>query len=128
MAVAQPPYLDTRQAAAYVAWVLRGVRKRIHATGVWRWMRKGLRARSGERVYLRHVRVGRRVLTRVDWICEFFEALADEDAKGLVEDSPGKRSVAPNRPSRRARDRCRARAELRAAGIICDSGHLSDDG
>jgi hypothetical protein len=48
---------------------------------IWRWCRKGVLARSGERVRLQHVRVGGRVYTKARWVDEFGARLACEDAK-----------------------------------------------
>ncbi len=47
---------------------------------VWRWCRRGLRPRAGERVYLRHVRVGGKVYTSREWLEDFGQALAEADA------------------------------------------------
>lgn len=48
---------------------------------VWRWCRKGLRARNGELVRLAHVRIGRKIYTTVEAIAEFGRALAEADVK-----------------------------------------------
>lgn len=53
---------------------------RPSANAVWRWCRRGLRVRGGDRLRLHHVRVGGRIYTRPDWLDAFFEALADADA------------------------------------------------
>ncbi|MBX3403846.1 MAG: DUF1580 domain-containing protein [Phycisphaeraceae bacterium] len=52
---------------------------RPSANAVWRWCRRGVLARSGERVRLRHIRQGGRVFTRIDWLEEFGTALAAAD-------------------------------------------------
>jgi hypothetical protein len=52
-----------------------------HTSAVWRWARKGVKARSGERIRLRHTRVGGRVFTTRAWIDEFGERLAQADAE-----------------------------------------------
>ncbi|MCE5230488.1 hypothetical protein LLG95_12965 [bacterium] len=39
-----------------------------------RWARDGVLCRNGERVYLKHIRMGGRILTREAWIQEFFDA------------------------------------------------------
>ena len=48
---------------------------------VWRWCRKGVLARNGDRIRLRHVRVGGKIFTRRGWLKEFGTALADADAR-----------------------------------------------
>ena len=47
---------------------------------VWRWCRKGVRARGGTRVRLRHVRVGGKIFTSQQWLDEFGHHVADADA------------------------------------------------
>lgn len=51
----------------------------VHPSAVWRWARKGLVGRSGRRVRLRHVRVGKRVYTTAAWLEQFFRQLAEAD-------------------------------------------------
>ena len=46
---------------------------------VWRWCRRGLTSRSGEKVYLRHVRIGRKIFTTANWLRDFFNNVAWED-------------------------------------------------
>ncbi len=48
---------------------------------VWRWCRRGVLSRSGERVHLRHVRVGGKIFTTAGWLDDFSRALTDADAK-----------------------------------------------
>jgi len=46
---------------------------------VWRWCRKGVRARSGQRVRLQHVRVGSTIFTSRQWLEEFGQHVAAAD-------------------------------------------------
>jgi hypothetical protein len=46
---------------------------------VWRWCRKGVIARNGDRVQLEHVRVGGKVLTTRRWIADFTARLTKAD-------------------------------------------------
>jgi hypothetical protein len=48
---------------------------------VWRWCRKGVIARSGERVRLQHVRIGGKLYTTQTWLDQFGRQLAEADAK-----------------------------------------------
>ena len=48
---------------------------------VWRWCRRGVKSRSGERVKLRHVRIGGMIFTSRKWIEEFGLRLAKADAE-----------------------------------------------
>lgn len=54
---------------------------RPSSSATWRWCRKGLKARDGSSVYLKHVRVGRTVYTTASWLHAFFEAVATADQK-----------------------------------------------
>lgn len=58
---------------------------RPSANAVWRWCRRGLRARGADRVRLRHIRVGGRIYTRPEWLDAFFEQLAEADAAHFAE-------------------------------------------
>ncbi|MBW7906227.1 MAG: DUF1580 domain-containing protein [Phycisphaerae bacterium] len=48
---------------------------------IWRWCRRGVKARGGERVRLQHVRIGGMIYTSARWLEAFGRALADADAK-----------------------------------------------
>lgn len=47
---------------------------------IWRWCRRGVQSRSGERIALRHVRIGRQVFTTARWLVEFGEKMAEADS------------------------------------------------
>lgn len=47
---------------------------------VWRWCRRGVLARTGERVRLEHVRLGGRLYTTPRWLEAFGRRLAEADA------------------------------------------------
>src|SRR5262245_2324007 len=46
---------------------------------VWRWCRRGVLARSGERITLEHVRVGGKIFTTKKWLTDFGRRLAAAD-------------------------------------------------
>ncbi|MFG0331700.1 MAG: DUF1580 domain-containing protein [Phycisphaerales bacterium] len=46
---------------------------------IWRWARRGLKARNGRRIRLHHIRCGGRVYTTSEALDEFFQALAAAD-------------------------------------------------
>jgi hypothetical protein len=48
---------------------------------VWRWCRRGVLSRAGERVRLQHVRIGGTIYTTARWLEEFGGKLAEADAK-----------------------------------------------
>ena len=52
-------------------------------TAVWRWCRKGLKARNGNRIHLKHIRAGKRIYTKIEWINEFCTTLAEADIESL---------------------------------------------
>lgn len=99
---------------------------------IWRWCRRGVLARSGDRVRLQHVRIGGKLFTTARWLDEFGQRLADADAEyfEIMEEEPTAPSaeVTPRRrarrlpPSRRSDQadearRERIRAELEAEGL-----------
>ena len=71
---------------------------------LWRWCRRGVLARSGDRVKLRHVRIGGKLFTTAGWIEEFGERLAEADAKyfELSGESDHSAAVPPSSRRRRA--------------------------
>ena len=52
---------------------------RPHTATLTRWCRPGIKARTGERVRLKHWRVGRKLFTTAEALQEFFERTADAD-------------------------------------------------
>lgn len=73
---------------------------------VWRWCRRGVKARDGHRVRLRHIRIGGMIYTRADWLEHFGRALAEADARhfDLVEAAAeAARANEPPTPRRRRR-------------------------
>jgi hypothetical protein len=54
--------------------------KRLDENTIRRWMRYGVRSRSGRQVYLRHVRMGRSLFTTATDLREFAERLARSDS------------------------------------------------
>lgn len=70
---------------------------------VWRWCREGVKAASGTRVRLKHVRFGSRIFTTRRWLNDFGLALAEADAAHFDRDEE---SPAPE-PSRRSCKRSR---------------------
>jgi hypothetical protein len=47
---------------------------------LWRWCRRGVLSRSGERIRLEHVRIGGKIFTTAQWVEQFGKALAEADA------------------------------------------------
>ncbi len=80
---------------------------------IWRWCRKGVKARTGQRVHLDHVRVGGKVLVPRDAPDRFFKALANADAAHFSRDS-----AQPSRPPRPDRRTVRGRTALQRQRAI----------
>ncbi len=78
---------------------------------VWRWCREGVKAASGTRVRLKHVRFGSRIYTTRQWLNDFGLALAEADAAHFDRDE---QSPAPE-PSRRTSKRSRLASRSSAA-------------
>lgn len=73
---------------------------------VWRWCREGVKAASGQRVRLKHVRFGSRIYTTRQWLNAFGLALAEADAAHFERDERPT-DVDDDRPSRRPAKRSR---------------------
>ncbi len=48
---------------------------------LWRWCRRGVLSRGGERVRLEHRRIGGKIFTAPDWLEEFGRKLAEADTR-----------------------------------------------
>ena len=106
---------DDRLPLAQAAKILPG---RPHASSVWRFCRKGIKARNGERVYLRHERWGGVIYTSGQWLQEFAERLAAADIEHFEETGrTPPASIATRTPAQARRDNERADTELTAVGI-----------
>ncbi len=90
---------------------------------VWRWCRKGVKARTGQRVYLKHIRVGGKIFIEGPALERFFKALSDADAVYFAESDSASSTVSDTdasrtrTPSRRAKDIASAESDLKAAGL-----------
>lgn len=95
---------------------------------IWRWCRRGVLSRSGERIKLQHVRVGGKLFTTAQWIEEFGQRLAEADADYFDRTEGAPASPQPQTPRRRARRSARCddrrreelaqvRRELEAEGL-----------
>lgn len=82
---------------------------RPSANCVWRWCREGVKAASGQRVRLKHVRFGSRIYTTRQWLNDFGLALAEADAAHFDCAERARDEAAAVMPAKRTRRR-RARA------------------
>jgi len=92
-----------------LAEVAKLVPGRPAASTIWRWARKGVKARNGQRVRLQHVRFGGRVFVMRAAVDQFAAELAAADCDGF--DSQDERKINPAPKSRTARQRERAIAK-----------------
>lgn len=96
---------------------------------IWRWCRRGVLSRNGERVRLQHVRMGGMIYTTAGWLEDFGKRLAEADAKyfdlyeaaAVAASNARQRRRAPRQPTdyeKQIRERReRVARELDAAGI-----------
>lgn len=47
---------------------------------LWRWCRRGVLSRGGQRIRIEHVRIGGKIFTTAVWVEQFGKALAAADA------------------------------------------------
>lgn len=87
-------------------------------TAVWRWMRKGVKTRSGVTVKLAHVRYGGELFTTAEDLTRFGEELARADAAHFdLEPPPAPGRTSDRSEGRRQREIAGARKRLKDAGI-----------
>ncbi len=96
---------------------------------IWRWCRRGVLSRNGERVRLQHVRVGGKIFTTPRWLEEFGRRLAEADVKYFdLSEAAAAAAVSPTPRRRRFRSQSQyeqqrrreieeAERELEEAGI-----------
>jgi len=89
---------------------------RPNTATVWRWARKGVRSRTGERTTLEHIRAGGKLFTRPEWLDQFFKAVADADAKHFNGESIA--VVKPATTRQREKQIEHAEKTLERAGIL----------
>ncbi|MDX9973168.1 MAG: helix-turn-helix domain-containing protein [FCB group bacterium] len=68
-----------------------------HVSCVWRWCRRGVLSKSGERMRLTHSRVGRKLLVTEADLVAFFQRLAEADAT-YFDQRPNVPALAPPAP------------------------------
>ena len=93
---------------------------RPHCSTVWRWCRRGIKARSGERIRLRHIRAGGRIFIPAEALDEFFRRVAEADSVHFDQHNQGSdtlTSPASRTDCQRQRDIAKAERTLREAGI-----------
>ena len=95
---------------------------RPSANSLWRWCRKGVLTRKGDRIRLQHVRVGGKLFTSAKWMEEFGLRVAAADAEYFDANQPCAAPLPRRRPpnqyeKQRQGQIDNARRELDAAGI-----------
>ncbi len=75
------------------------------ANAVWRWCRRGVLSRGGERVRLQHIRAGGQIFTTLDWLHEFGHKLAEADEQYFSLHQAAIAAARANEPRRPRRGR-----------------------
>lgn len=93
-----------------------------HPSCIWRWCRRGVKSRSGERIKLEHVRIGGKIFCTAAWLDEFGRRLAEADAQHFDARDDEADAIPPRGsaygPPRQAR---------RLADASTKAGNLPDD-
>ncbi len=63
-----------------LAQVARDIPVKTSPQSLWRWCREGLQVKSGDRIHLKHIRCGRRILVADKDVNDFFDELKAADA------------------------------------------------
>jgi len=91
---------------------------RPHTSAIWRWARKGIKARSGERVRLPHTRIGGKIFVKEDDLTAFLQTLTNADLHYFntppVKPAP---SLRARTTAQRQKAIAQANARLAKAGI-----------
>ena len=76
---------------------------------LWRWCRRGVMARGGQRVRLQHLRIGGKIFTTLRWLEEFGRQLAEADTQYFdLSETAAQAAAAAEKPIPRRRRRPRA--------------------
>jgi hypothetical protein len=62
-----------------LAQAARAIPGKPSCCAVWRWCRRGVKSRSGNRVHLQHIRIGGKIFTKAAWVRDFGRRLAEAD-------------------------------------------------
>lgn len=89
----------------------------VNPSAPWRWMRRGILGRNGERIYLEGVRVGGKLMTSQPAMERFFAAVAAADAEHFRSERPAKPAYSKPTPSRRASEIELAKKEMQDADL-----------
>jgi hypothetical protein len=86
---------------------------------IWRWARKGVLARGGDRIRLQHVRIGGKLYTTADWLSQFGQQLAEADASYFSIEPAPLSTPQPRRRTDAQREAAiqRAERELKEMGV-----------
>ncbi|MBL7147094.1 MAG: DUF1580 domain-containing protein [Phycisphaerae bacterium] len=96
---------------------------RPNTSTLWRWARKGIKARSGPRIRLEHVRVGGKIYVTLDSLNRFFKKVASADMEYFEKQSEARSHLSEYRirkpipRNRREKEIEKAETFLREEGI-----------
>lgn len=68
---------------------------RPSVNAMWRWCRRGVKSRTGERIRLEHIRAGGKLLTTAAWVEAFCRRLAQADSVYFAAKDEAAAAVAP---------------------------------
>lgn len=94
MTFSEEPKITLAEAAR---WWCRDLPYTMSTVSVWRACRKGRRSASGEVVRLEHAKVGRRIVTSIEAISRFEEALTKSDLRHFKKNETGPKAPVINR-------------------------------
>ncbi|MDP6635659.1 MAG: hypothetical protein QGG42_12215 [Phycisphaerae bacterium] len=94
---------------------------RPSANCIWRWCRKGILSRTGQRIRLQHIRIGGKIFTTGGWLDEFGKSLAAADAEYFDQAEQEGFTPSPRPRTRGEKERQasieRAERDLEEAGV-----------
>lgn len=109
--VARAAALDAHLTLAQASRIAPG---RPSTNCLWRWCRRGVLARNGERVRLEHIRAGGKIFTTVAWVTEFGRRLAEADAQYFDRDDDHASEPSPQLSLRSTERRTRVSQALQS--------------
>ena len=63
--------------------------RKASTNAIWRWCRKGIKSRSGQRIHLEHVRLGGKLYTTAEWVVALGKKLMVPKIEHRLNTTPG---------------------------------------
>ena len=90
---------------------------RLSIQSIWRWCRKGIKSKSGERIHLEHYRVGGKLYTTENDLQNFFKNVTESDKLHFQKEYPKIEIPKTRSAARRKADIDRAMQSLNNDGF-----------